>query len=359
MRRVGKFPSPFSCDEEGLCVFLGQRARVFACPTVAAMARYLLRRFWQSLLVLFGISIIIFIILHLTGDPALLLLPPDATKEDIENFRNLMGFNDPLFVRWPPWEFFHPPWRFLADTQYGRYFLGVMHGDFGNSLRHQQPAMGLVLERMPATVELTLAAMGLAVCVAVPIGVLSAVRRNTVLDHAGMVLALLGQSMPVYWLGIMFILLFAVQWRLLPAFGSGSVTHLILPGITLGAFSMARIARLTRSGMLEVLGQEYVRTARAKGVSERRVVLKHALKNAAIPVITVVGLDLGTLLGGAVITETIFAWPGVGRLAVQAIANRDYPVVQAAVFVLAVVFVLINFLVDVLYTYVDPRVAYK
>jgi ABC-type dipeptide/oligopeptide/nickel transport system permease component len=320
------------------------------------MSRYLLRRLWQSLLVLFGISVIIFVILHLTGDPALLLLPPEATREDIENFRKLMGFNDPLFLRWPPWEYASPPWRFLTDTQYGRYFTGVLHGDFGSSLRHQQPAMGLVLERMPATLELTLAAMGLAVAVAVPVGIVSAVRRNTLLDHAGMVLALLGQSMPVYWLGIMFILLFAVRLNLLPAFGSGGWRHLVLPAVTLGAFSMARIARLTRSGMLEVMGQEYVRT---KGLSELRVTLKHTLKNAAIPVITVIGLDLGTLLGGAVITETIFAWPGVGRLAVQAIANRDYPVVQAAVFMLAAIFILINFLVDVLYTRIDPRVAYK
>ena len=323
------------------------------------MTRYLARRFWQSLLVLFGISLIVFILLHLTGDPAILLMPPDATQEDIENFRKIMGFNDPLFLRWPPWNYMHPPWRFLADTQYGRFLKGAALGDFGLSFRHQQPALGLVLERMPATLELTLAAMGLAVCVAVPVGILSAVRRNSTVDHAGMVMALLGQSMPVYWLGIMLILLFAVRLNMLPAFGTGSLWHLILPAVTLGAFSMARIARLTRSGMLEVLGQEYVRTARAKGMSEVRVILKHALKNAAIPVITIIGLDLGTLLGGAVITETIFAWPGVGRLAVQAIANRDYPIVQAAVFTLASIFVLINFLVDILYTYVDPRVAYK
>src|SRR5512137_2127610 len=316
------------------------------------MTRYLLRRFWQSLLVLFGISLIVFILLHLSGDPAILMMPPDATKDDIENFRKLMGFNDPLFVTWPPW-------RILTDTQYGRFVGGVVRGDFGNSFRHQQPALGLVLERMPATIHLTLAAMGIAVCVAIPVGILSAVKRNTALDHLGMMMALLGQSMPVYWLGIMFILLFAVRLNLFPAFGSGTWTHLVLPAVTLGAFSMARIARLTRSGMLEVLGQEYIRTARAKGVHDMRVILKHALKNAAIPVITVIGLDLGTLLGGAVITETIFAWPGVGRLAVQAIANRDYPVVQAAVFILASVFVLINFLVDVLYSYVDPRVAYK
>jgi ABC-type dipeptide/oligopeptide/nickel transport system permease component len=323
------------------------------------MTGYLVRRLWQSLLVLFGISIIIFTILHLTGDPAVLLMPPDATKEDIDNFRKVMGFNDPLFLQWPPWEHLRPPWGFLTDTQYGRFFTGVVRGDFGNSFRHQQPAMSLVMERMPATVQLTLTAMAIAVCVAVPVGILSAVRRNSVLDHAGMVLALLGQSMPVYWLGIMFILLFAVRLNLLPAFGAGSWQHLILPAITLGAFSMARIARLTRSSMLEVLGQEYVRTARAKGLSELRTVLKHGLKNAAIPVVTVIGLDMGTLLGGAVITETIFAWPGVGRLAVQAISYRDYPLVQAAVFTLALIFVLINFLVDILYTYLDPRVAYK
>ena len=323
------------------------------------MIRYLTRRLWQSFLVLLGISIIIFIILHLTGDPAVLLMPPDATKEDIDNFRRIMGFNDPLFVRWPPWQYLHPPWRFVTDTQYGRFFLGLLQGNFGMSFRHQQPALGLVLERMPATIELTLSAMAIAICVAIPVGILSAVRRNSVMDHAGMVLALLGQSMPVYWLGIMFILLFAVRLNLLPAFGAGGWSHLILPAVTLGAFSMARIARLTRSGMLEVLGQEYVRTARAKGVSEVRVILKHGLKNAAIPIITVIGLDLGTLLGGAVITETIFAWPGVGRLAVQAISYRDYPVVQAAVFTLASIFIGINFLVDILYAYVDPRVAYK
>jgi ABC-type dipeptide/oligopeptide/nickel transport system permease component len=316
------------------------------------MTRYLFRRFWQSLLVLLGVSLIVFILLHLSGDPAVLMMPPDATKEDIENFRKLMGFNDPLFVGWPPW-------RIMTDTQYGRFVGGVVRGDFGNSFRHQQPALGLVLERMPATIRLTLAAMGIAVCVAIPVGILSAVKRNTALDHLGMLMALLGQSMPVYWLGIMFILLFAVRLNLFPAFGSGTWQHLVLPAVTLGAFSMARIARLTRSGMLEVLSQEYIRTARAKGLHNLRVILKHALKNAAIPVITVIGLDLGTLLGGAVITETIFAWPGVGRLAIQAIANRDYPVVQAAVFVLAAIFVLINFLVDVLYSCVDPRVAYK
>jgi len=305
------------------------------------MKRYLGRRFVQALLVLWGVSLVVFLILHLTGDPTLLLLPPDATAEDIAKFRKLMGFDDPLAV------------------QYGRFMTGLLQGNFGNSLRHEEPALSLVIERMPATVKLTLLAMALSVCVAVPAGIISAVRRGSAADQAGMIFALLGQSMPVYWLGIMLILLFAVRLHWFPAFGTGGFKHLVLPAITLGMFTMARIARLTRSGMLEIMGQEYIRTARAKGVIERLVIVKHALRNAAIPVITVIGLDLGTLLGGAVITETVFAWPGVGRLAVQAIYNRDYPVVQAAVFVLASIFVLINFLVDVLYTWLDPRVSYQ
>lgn len=305
------------------------------------MKRYLARRFFQSLAVLLGLSVIVFIILHLTGDPTYLLLPPDATQEDIVKFRHAMGFDAPLY------------------KQYARFFGGLIRGNFGMSLRHEEPALGLVLERMPATIQLTLLAILLAVAVAVPAGIISAVRRNSLVDHAGMVLSLLGQSMPVYWLGIMLILLFAVRLRWLPAFGTGDFRHLVLPAVTLGMFSMARIARITRSSMLEVLGQEFIRTARAKGLALRWVILKHALKNALIPIVTVIGLDLGTLLGGAVITETVFAWPGVGRLAVQAIYNRDYPVVQAAVFTLASIFVLINFIVDSLYAYLDPRVRLR
>ncbi len=212
---------------------------------------------------------------------------------------------------------------------------------------------------MPATLELTIAAMLISISVAIPVGILSSLKRNSLLDHVGMVFALLGQSMPVFWLGIMLILIFGVKLHLLPSFGKGGIEHLILPALTLGMFTMARIARLTRSGMLEILGLEYIRTAQAKGVPPRSVILRHALKNAAIPIITIIGLEMGTLLGGAVITETIFAWPGVGRLTIQAIYNRDFPVVQAAVFTLACIFVLINFVVDVLYTYLDPRVRYE
>jgi ABC-type dipeptide/oligopeptide/nickel transport system permease component len=305
------------------------------------MTSYLVRRGWQSLLVLLGVSIVVFFILHLTGDPALLLLPPDATAEDIARFRKAMGFDDPVAV------------------QYVRFLKGALRGDFGESVRHGEPALGLVLERLPATFELAGAGLLLALSLAIPAGIISAVRRNTVVDYVSTVVALLGQAMPTFWLGIMLILVFSVRLSWLPSSGRGDLEHLILPAVTLGLFTTARITRLTRSGMLEVLGQDYIRTARAKGVSEPPVVWKHALKNASIPIVTIVGIELGTLLGGSVITETIFAWPGVGRLSVQAISNRDYPVVQAAVFLLASTFVVVNFLVDVVYTYLDPRIRFR
>ena len=305
------------------------------------MTTYFVRRLLQSLIVLLGVSFVVFFILHLTGDPALVLLPPDASPEDVRRFREAMGFNDPFFV------------------QYGRFLGGALRGDFGQSIRHGESAFHLVAERMPATFELAGAALLLALVLSIPAGIISAVRRNTVLDYFSTVVALLGQSMPTFWLGIMLILLFSVQFHLLPSSGRGTLEHLILPAVTLGLFTTERITRLTRSGMLEVLGQDYIRTARAKGVSNPPVVWKHALKNAAIPIVTIVGIELGTLLGGSVITETIFAWPGVGRLSVQAIANRDYPVVQAAVFLLATTFVVVNLLVDIIYTYLDPRIRLR
>jgi peptide/nickel transport system permease protein len=305
------------------------------------MRTFFTRRLLQSLLVLFGVSFVVFAILHLTGDPALVLLPPDASAEDVRRFREAMGFNDPFLV------------------QYGRFLKGALQGDFGQSIRHGESAFGLVVERLPATFELAGAALLLALCLAIPAGIVSAVRRNSAVDYVATVVALFGQSLPTFWLGIMLILFFSVQLQLLPSSGRGTLQHLILPSVTLGLFTTARITRLTRSGMLEVLNQDYIRTARAKGVSDPPVVWKHALKNAAIPIVTIVGIELGTLLGGSVITETIFAWPGVGRLSVQAIANRDYPVVQAAVFLLASTFVLVNLLVDVVYTYLDPRIRLR
>jgi peptide/nickel transport system permease protein len=302
------------------------------------MSTLLTRRLLQSLVVLLGVSFVVFFILHLTGDPALVLLPPETSPEDVRRFREAMGFNDPFLVQY---------WHFLS---------GAVRGDFGQSVRHGEPAFGLVVERLPATFELAGAGLALALVLAIPAGIVSAVRRNTVLDYVSTVIALLGQSMPTFWLGIMLILLFSVQLQLLPSSGRGTLEHLVLPAVTLGLFTTARITRLTRSGMLEVLNQDYIRTARAKGVSNPPIVWKHALKNAAIPIVTIVGIELGTLLGGSVITETIFAWPGVGRLSVQAIYNRDYPVVQAAVFLLATTFVVVNLLVDLVYTYLDPRI---
>ena len=305
------------------------------------MRVYLTRRLLQSLIVLLGVSFVVFGILFLTGDPALVLLPPESTVEDIQKFREAMGFNDPFFV------------------QYVRFLKGALHGDFGQSVRHSEPAFHLVVERMPATFQLAGAALAVALALAIPAGIISAVRRNSALDYVSTVVALLGQSMPTFWLGIMLILVFSVQLNRLPSSGRGTFAHLVLPAITLGLFTTARITRLTRSGMLEVLNQDYIRTARAKGVGDPPVVWKHALKNAAIPIVTIVGIELGTLLGGSVITETIFAWPGVGRLSVQAIYNRDYPVVQAAVFLLASTFVLVNLFVDMVYTYLDPRIRLR
>ena len=302
------------------------------------MRTYILRRLIQSLIVLLGISAVVFIILHLTGDPTLLLLPPDASAEEIARFRRAMGFDDPLYLQY---------WRFLK---------GAVHGDFGNSLRHEEPALALVWQRMPATMELTAVALGVALVLAIPAGIVSAVFRNTPIDYASTVVALTGQAMPTFWLGIMLILIFSVGLHALPSSGRGTPAHLVLPALTLGLFTTARIMRLTRSGMLEVLGQDYVRTARAKGVGERGVVWKHALKNAGIPIVTIVGLELGTLLGGAVITETIFAWPGLGRLTLEAIQARDYPLVQGCVLVISLGYLATNLATDLVDERLDPRV---
>jgi peptide/nickel transport system permease protein len=305
------------------------------------MRSFLIRRFFHAVLVLAGISLIVFLMLHLTGDPVALMMPLDAKAEDVAALREQMGFNDPLAV------------------QYGRFLARAVRGDFGRSFRSQEPALDLLWERMPATLELAVAAMVLALAVALPAGIAAAKYRNSWVDRAGMSFALLGQSMPVYWLGILLILVFAVQLRWFPAGGRGGWEHLALPAVTLGLYFMARVARFTRSAMLDALGQDYIRTARAKGLTEPRVVLLHALKNASLPIVTIIGLDFATLLGGAVITETIFGWPGVGRFTVEAIGIRDFPVVQASVFLLASIFVATNLAVDLIYTWLDPRIRYR
>ncbi|MEO6984436.1 MAG: ABC transporter permease, partial [Paralcaligenes sp.] len=227
---------------------------------------------------------------------------------------------------------------------------------FGYSYRYSQPAIGIVLERLPATIELTVASLLIAILTAVPLGVIAAVKRGTFIDSSTMTFCLLGQATPVFWLGLLLILFFSVDLGVFPTGGRGGIETLVLPAATLAVFSMARIARITRSGMLDVLGQDYIRTARATGIAESRIISSYALRNAAIPLVTIVGLEFGVLLGGAVITETIFAWPGVGRLAIDSIFARDYPVVQAVVLVTSSIFVIINLLVDVLYTYLDPRI---
>jgi ABC-type dipeptide/oligopeptide/nickel transport system permease component len=267
-----------------------------------------------------------------------LLLPPDAPRSEIFRVRAELGLDRPLPV------------------QYAVFVGSVLRGDFGRSIHFHVPAIRVVLDRLPATLELGLAAFALALVVAVPIGLLSAVKRNSVLDHGAMAVALVGQSAPTFFIGILFILLLSLKAGWFPTSGRGDWLHLVLPALTLALFAMASVARLTRSAVLEVLGADYIRTARAKGLSEILVVAKHTFKNAAIPVVTITGLQFGTLLGGAVVTETVFAWPGIGRLAIQSIYNRDYPVVQCAVFLSAVLFIVINLAVDVIYGVLDPRI---
>jgi ABC-type dipeptide/oligopeptide/nickel transport system permease component len=299
--------------------------------------RYLVRKLVHTAFVAFGVVTLVFVALRMSGDPAATMLPGDASVDELRDLRHALGLDQPLPV------------------QYVRFLASAITGDFGTSLRHQEPAMQLVLERLPATLELAFAALLLAVAVALPLGILAALHRGRLPDMLAMGVAVVGQATPYFWMGIMLILIFAVELGWLPTSGRGGLERLILPAVTLGTHFMAVLARLTRTSMLEVLGQNYVTTARAKGLSERAVVLVHALKNAAVPVVTLIGLQFGTLLGGAVVTETIFAWPGVGRLAVQSIFVRDYPVVQAGVFVLALSFVAINLLVDLLYGWLDPR----
>ena len=302
------------------------------------MLGYVFRKVFHTAFVAFGVVTLVFAALRLSGDPAATMLPGDASVDELAALRRQLGLDQPLWL------------------QYVQFLGAAVTGDFGTSFRHQQPALPLVLERLPATLELAGAALLLAVGLALPLGILAAIHRGRLLDVAAMAFAVVGQATPYFWMGIMLILIVSVELAWLPTSGRGGLARLILPSITLGTHFAASLARLTRTSMLEVFGQQFVTTARAKGLSEWSVVLAHTLKNAAVPVITLIGLQFGTLLGGAVVTETIFAWPGVGRLAVQSVFVRDYPVVQAGVFVLALTFVAINLLVDLLYGVLDPRI---
>jgi peptide/nickel transport system permease protein len=302
---------------------------------------YVVQRALHAVLVLFGVSLVIFLISRLSGDPISLIVPFDVPQAEREAIRRELGLDRPLPV------------------QYVVFVGNALRGDFGMSVRNRVPAMRLVLDRVPATLQLAAVAMGFSLLIAIPIGILAALKHNSVWDLGSMALTFLAQSIPSFWLGILLILLLGVNLRLLPISGSGTFWHLVMPGITLSAFFMASLARLTRSRMIDVMSQDYVRTARAKGLAERVVVLVHALKNAAIPIVTVIGVYVGQLLSGAVITEQVFAYPGVGRLAIDAISTRDFPVVQADVLFVSLIVVTLSFVVDMIYLALDPRIRYQ
>lgn len=304
------------------------------------MKSYILHRLFQALIVVWGISLITFSLLHLFRDPVLILLPPEATKEDVALLRKEMGLDRPIIV------------------QYFKFLSGMVRGDFGKSFVASRPALGLVLERMPMTLWLAASGLLLAMIISIPLGVLAAVRRNQIHDHTASIFAVLGQAMPLFWLDIMLIIIFAVKLQLLPASGAGSFRHIILPATGIAVSLLPILMRLTRSRMIEILSQDYIRTARAKGLRERAVLFRHALRNALIPVVTILGFQFGMLLGGAVITETIFAWPGVASLVVESIFNSDFPVVQAAVALFAILIVMANLVTDVAVAWLDPKVRF-
>jgi ABC-type dipeptide/oligopeptide/nickel transport system permease component len=303
------------------------------------MSRYLLRRLLLTIPVLIGVATLVFALIHfIPGDPAQAMLGEGAAPEDVAQLRTRLGLDRPLLV------------------QYGSFLNGVVHGDLGVSLRNDQPVMKQILERMPATAELAFAAMAVAVVFALPLGIVAAVWRGTWVDHAAMTLSLVGISVPNFWLGPLMAIVFAVELGWLPVGGSGTLAHLVLPSITLGAALAAILARMTRASLLEELGEPYVLAARAKGVSRTRAVLHHALRNSLIPIVTILGLQFGVVLTGAVITETIFAWPGIGRLLIQSISFRDYPTVQGCVLLIAITYVAVNLVTDLTYGFLDPRI---
>ena len=302
------------------------------------MRRYIARQLVQFLVVILGISILAFAILHVLGDPVLLLLPQNAGKEEFERYRHLLGLDRPLYV------------------QYGKFLSKAIVGDFGKSWYADTPAFRLVLERMPPTIYLTFAGLFVALLISLPLGILAALKRHSWVDNLCTTAAVAGQATPLFWLGIMMIIVFSVRLKLLPASGYDSWWNFLMPSFCLGATLAPITMRLVRSGVIEVMNMDFIKTARAKGVAESRVVIKHAFRNACIPVITVIGLQFGQLLGGAIITETVFAWPGVATLTVESIRNQDFPVVQCAVILLALVIVSLNLIVDLAVAFIDPRI---
>jgi peptide/nickel transport system permease protein len=302
------------------------------------MQRYVLNRIFQSLLTLLVLSMLIFVVCRLTGDPVTLMLPDDASHEDVAQLRVALGLEKPLPVQY---------WLFLRSA---------VRGDFGRSIKGQVPVLDLIAERLPNSIKLAIVSLLITVILAFPLGVMAAVKKGTSLDTLANFIAVLGQSLPQFWVGIVFIQIFAVHLRWLPVAGTGSLWHYILPGFTLGWFLVAGIMRLLRSSMLDVLDSEFVKLARIKGVSGWSVVWKHALKNAVMPVLTFAAIYLAILITGAILVETVFAWPGIGQLTYQGIVYRDFPVIQAVVLLTAVIVVTVNFVVDITYAYLDPRI---
>ena len=303
-------------------------------------AKYLLQRFLQTLLTLLCLSVVVFALAHLSGDPVSLMAPADARPEDLARIRSNLGIDSPLHVQY---------WRFLTNA---------LRGDFGESIKWGQPAAEIILGRFPATLLLCGSSLAFALLLALPIGILSAVKRDTWIDNLGKLISLVGQSMPTFWFGILLILIFSLQFPIFPSSGYGSIAHLVLPTVTLGGFVAASITRVTRSAMLDALQADYVRTARSKGASPWRATLVHALKNAAVPILTITALQAASILRGAVVTETVFTWPGVGKIAVDAVYSRDFPLVQAAVMFMGMVFLAVNFFADLMYIFLDPRIRY-
>ena len=301
---------------------------------------FVFQRLVQTLLTILLLSAIVFALARISGDPVMIMAPPEASAEELEVLRAKLGLDQPIIVQY---------WRFISHAT---------QGDFGTSIKWNSSAAAIIVERFPATILLSATSMLFGLLLALPVGILSAVKRDTWIDNVGKVVALTGQSMPTFWFGILLILIFSLYIPIFPTSGYGTFAHLVLPSITLGGFVAASIMRVTRSAMLDALEADYVRTARSKGVPEWRVVLVHALKNGAIPIITITALQAATILRGAVVTESVFSWPGVGKIAVDAVYARDFPLVQAAVLFMGVVFLVMNLLVDLLYVWLDPRISY-
>ncbi len=305
------------------------------------MGIYLLRRLYQAILVLLVVSGIVFVILHISGDPLALLMPQDAPPSDIEEMRRSLGLDEPLIV------------------QYGLFLKNAAQGNLGVSYHHGQPALKLVLERLPASLELVVTTILISLILAVPIGVLAASRRGTTVDRASLLGSLIGISAPPFWIGIVFILIFSVELQWLPSSGRGTWAHLILPAGSLALYRLALFIRLIRAGMLDIMTMDFIRTARSKGVSEQKVIYKHALKNTLIPFVTIAGMQMGSLLAGAIVTEKVFAWPGMGRLFLEAIGVMDFPVIIAWALVTSTIFLTVNLAVDIIYVWLDPRIRHE